>query len=78
MSTHFVGCLQSMHMGTSSIAPAQVMHGSAAADEHSAGLAMSSDGQCANHVVIGTKAGDCLFLDAAHAGQVMLCFPAHR
>ncbi len=22
MSTHFVGCLQSMHMGTSSIAPA--------------------------------------------------------
>ena len=43
-----------------------------------AGLTMTEDGQCSDHVVIGTKAGDCLFLDAKHDGQVMLCFPAHR
>ena len=38
-----------------------------------AGLAMTDEGQCGDHVVVGTKAGDCLFLDAEHAGQVMLC-----
>lgn len=43
-----------------------------------AGLTMTEDGQCSDHVVVGTKAGDCLFLDAEHDGQVMLCFPAHR
>lgn len=43
-----------------------------------AGLTMTEDGQCSDHVVVGTKAGDCLFLDAQHDGQVMLCFPAHR
>ncbi|DBB16734.1 TPA: hypothetical protein ACH3X3_014977 [Trebouxia sp. C0006] len=42
------------------------------------GLAMTSDEECSDHVIVGTKAGDCLFLDAAHDGQVMLCFPAHR
>lgn len=39
---------------------------------------MTDEGQCGDHVVVGTKAGDCLFLDAEHDGQVMLCFPAHR
>lgn len=39
---------------------------------------MTDDGQCSDHVIVGTKAGDCLFLDAEHDGQVMLCFPAHR
>ena len=43
-----------------------------------AGLTMTEEGQCSDHVVVGTKAGDCLFLDAEHGGQVMLCFPAHR
>ena len=43
-----------------------------------AGLTMTEDSQCSDHVVVGTKAGDCLFLDAEHDGQVMLCFPAHR
>ncbi|KAL0038743.1 hypothetical protein WJX79_006176 [Trebouxia sp. C0005] len=42
------------------------------------GLAMTSNGECSDHVIVGTRAGDCLFLDAAHDGQVMLCFPAHR
>ena len=45
---------------------------------HNAGLTMTEDGQCSDHVIVGTKAGDCLFLDAEHDGQVMLCFPAHR
>lgn len=44
---------------------------------HNAGLTMTEDGQCSDHVIVGTKAGDCLFLDE-HDGQVMLCFPAHR
>ena len=39
---------------------------------------MTEDGHCSDHVIVGTKAGDCLFLDAQHDGQVMLCFPAHR
>ena len=39
---------------------------------------MTSDEECSDHVIVGTKAGDCLFLDAARDGQVMLCFPAHR
>jgi hypothetical protein len=39
---------------------------------------MTSDEECSDHVIVGTRAGDCLFLDAAHDGQVMLCFPAHR
>ena len=43
-----------------------------------AGRAMPSDEECSDHVIVGTKAGDCLFLDAARDGQVMLCFPAHR
>ncbi|DBA99981.1 TPA: hypothetical protein ACH3X1_013852 [Trebouxia sp. C0004] len=42
------------------------------------GLAMTSSEECSDHVVVGTRAGDCLFLDAAHDGQVKLCFPAHR
>ncbi|KAL3143046.1 hypothetical protein ABBQ38_003321 [Trebouxia sp. C0009 RCD-2024] len=42
------------------------------------GLTMTDEGRCGDHVVVGTKAGDCLFLDAEHDGQVMLCFPAHR
>ena len=45
---------------------------------YSAGLAMTHDGECNDHVVVGTRAGDCLFLDTEHDGQVMLCFPAHR
>lgn len=45
---------------------------------HIAGLTMTDEGRCGDHVVVGTKAGDCLFLDAEHDGQVMLCFPAHR
>ena len=45
---------------------------------HHAGLTMTEDGQCSDHVIVGTKAGDCLSLDAEHDGQVMLCFPAHR
>ena len=43
-----------------------------------AGLSLTAEGQCSDHVVVGTRAGDCLFLDAAHGGQIMLCFPAHR
>lgn len=39
---------------------------------------MTDDAQCSDHVVVGTKAGDCLFLDAEQDGQVVLCFPAHR
>ena len=39
---------------------------------------MTSNEECSDHVIVGTRAGDCLFLDAAHDGQVMLCFPAHR
>ena len=39
---------------------------------------MRNNGECSDHVIVGTRAGDCLFLDTAHDGQVMLCFPAHR
>ena len=41
-----------------------------------AGFAMD-DGQCVDHIAVGTRAGDCLFVDI-RSGDVTVYFPAHR
>ena len=41
-----------------------------------AGFAMA-DGLSVDHVAVGTRAGDCLFVDV-RSGDVTVYFPAHR
>lgn len=41
-----------------------------------AGFAMA-DGQSVDHIAVGTRAGDCLFVDV-RSGDVTVYFPAHR